>query len=304
MGGVDTAEEAAQATLQVTEQLFKQVYGDPSKVHDEALGLNFIVAGPSKNDLSVMLVNATGANGDGKPDYGKRSAKPMSVPHGWINAHFDGSAWRHINNYLGGLHETGRPLVVNTLADAVVETHDLSLRGTADLGVNDKFHYGFVVPGMSVRLVHPETLFYDPEVLTEWLSRATGLDVAGVVKKAASKDPKEIPEGDNALRELRAFAADFYGAFRGELDTSSGLKRDYTEVAERWFRDDVYKAQLDHLRMDRLESLRRVADGVKALLSQDATQVKAYIDAHQERRAKANAAVLGAYKTLGESKKV
>ncbi|MFH1803174.1 MAG: hypothetical protein ABH864_07045 [archaeon] len=302
--GIDTAEETAEAALQATDQMFKEVYGDPSKVHDEGLGLNFVVAGPSKNDLSVMVVNTTGANGLGKPDYGKRSAKPLVVPRDGIQAHFDGSAWRHINSYLAGLYEAGRPIVVNNLADAVVEIHDLSLRGTADLGVNDKFHYGLVVPGKSVRLVHPDTTFNDPEVLHEWYSRLFGLDVAGAVEKVVSKNPQEGAEGDNAIRGLRDFAADFYHALRSELDSSSALKRDYTEVAERLFKDKRYRGQFDHLRQLRQESLDRIAEGVNVMLSQDANQVKAYIDAHSARRAEANAAVLGRYSALNEKKGV
>ncbi len=302
MGGIDTTEEAAQAALQVTEQLFKVVYGDPAKVHDDGLGLNFIVAGPSKNDLSVMLVNTTGANGNGKPDYAKRSAKPLAVSNGGIGVSFDGSAWRHINSYVAGLYEAGRPIVVNTLTDGVVETHDLSKRGAADLGVNDKWHYGIVVPGKSVRLIHPNTSFYDPEVMSEWFSRLTGLDVADSVGKVVSKDPKEFAEGCNAVRGLHGLAADFYYALREELDRSSDLKKDYTDVAERLFRDEGYRGQFDHLRGIRQESLDRVAEGIKAMLSGDAGQVKAYIDAQRSRREKENAAVLEKYKALGEKK--
>ncbi|MBU0977171.1 MAG: hypothetical protein KKD18_02035 [Nanoarchaeota archaeon] len=285
-GGIKTVEEASQAVLDITHQGYsKATKGKPEILPRRGLGVDFLIGGPCRNDLGMTRVNTTGFRGDRRHNrYDERGTHTIEVSKGNWNGTFDGSAWGPINRYIEGQVEAGRPIIVETIHDALVEMHDLSLRGARDIGVNDKLHYGIITPGRTVRLVHPDSKFGDTEAYVEQVVSLTGLDVASVLMDLDSSDSERNSAALDLSSRIGILTGGFYYALVSELGESSNLKQEYTGLSERIFRDAECNSRFEEIRRRRLNSLARVQEGVGALLSRDPQKMRDYMTAAGERR--------------------
>jgi len=285
-GGIKTVEEASGAVLDLTHQQYSEMTkGKPGILPRKGFGVDFLLGGPGSKELLMTSVNTTGFFGNPKSDkYGNRAAVPISVEKNEWSGAFRGSAWRHINRYIAGQSESGRPLIVEGIEDGLVEMHDLSLRGARDIGVNDKLHYAVITPSKTVSLVHPGSQFSDNGSFIEQVVNLTGLDVADVLKgRGDLTDPKRYSAAVDLAYDVGTFCAAFYSALSSQLGISSGLKREYTDLSERFFRDPAFRERFDEIGKLRKAALGRVGEGVTAMLSGDAGQMRDYVDAASKR---------------------
>lgn len=292
--GIRTVQEASEAVLGFTHHHYQRMTnGKPQKLPKDGFATDFILGGPGKNGLEMTTVSTTGFNGDPKTsNYADRNAQLIDVAPGGWNGAFRGSAFRHINHYLDGQTESGRPIFIENIADGLIEMYDLSLRGAKDLGVNDKLHFGVITPERSVRLVHPDAQFRDLEAYVEQLTTLTGLSIGETIGKMQSGVPEEEFAAQDLSTETSRFSAAFYYTLTNELRTSSHLKTIYTGLSEQMHRDDRYAKRFSEMGTLRKESLTRVQNGVDALLSGDAHQMMKYIQTATDRNQKAYTALL------------
>lgn len=286
--GIGTVEEASQAVLEYTHYHYsKMTKGKPETLPGEGFATDFILGGPGKNDLEMTLIDTTGFNGNPKTSkYKNRGIEQISVERGNWYGVFRGSAFRHINNYISGQSESGRPIIIESIADGLVEMYDLSLRGARDLGVNDKLHFGVITPDKTVRLVHPETQFKDLDSHIEQLVNLTGLNIGGALGEMFNEDPVKESEAIDLSRDASRFSAGFYYALSSELKTSSGLKSEFTRLSEKLYRNPKYVERFNEIIELRRNSLGFVKEGVDAMLSGDASKMREYMESSDNRRKK------------------
>lgn len=281
--GIATVEEAAGAILDITHVIYKDITrGKPESLARGGVQMNFLLGGPGSKGLEMVRVNSTGVGLGERKIYSNRRAWPIEVAPGSWNGSFDGSALVHVHNYIDGQNESGRPLVVNDMADAFVVSHDLSLRGAKDIGVNDRWCYGLVTPEKTVRLVHPGVQFRTTQEYLEHMSSFLNLDVSGVLGGLADEGIAQCAATDLAS-DLGRFNASFYFTLVSELDSSCNLKGEYTRLSEVALMRSEFRPRFDAIGQRRLESLARVRDGIQALLSGDARTMRNYVEAAKQR---------------------
>ncbi len=284
--GIATIEEASQAALDMTHARYvNATRGKPETLPRKGFGVDFLIGGPGRNDLGIFEINTTGFRGPKAHNkYADRGANLVELPKGNWGGSFKGSAWGHINRYLDGQFESGRPIIIETLADALIEMHDLSLRGARDIGVNDRLHYGIITPSRTVRLVHPSVWEGDTQAHIEQVVNLTGLNVAEVLNGMDADECERNSAAIDLYSDIRLFTGGFYFALASELTSSSNLKREYTRLSEKSLRDESYKPRFKEIGRRRLESHARIQEGVDVLISRDPHKLRSFIMGAEDRR--------------------
>jgi len=264
-----TAEDVAKGILEITDT-FKLTSKDSE---------NFIVGGKDKEGLGLYWVNTTGnfSNIDGTEDYSKRKFIKRTDA-------FDGSGSRFVNNYLFGMSQAGKPIVLEDVADGLALVYEFGKQGAIDAGVNDKLQYGIITQDGVTTIFHPEIQLMvsnDSNQFKNYLQNATGI----LVPKRSKELPPEEKKRILTLRsDLAAVLRNAYVALDIDLRQHSEARRDYTETAEEYSRDNISLDTLTDAKTVKAETKERVVQATQAFMSRDVAKIIVYKRAFDDRQ--------------------